>query len=282
MSLDTESKRLVKSAYKASFDPKEHIDWKVEPDKFGMSPEWSTKYGTEEWQYLTKPEQQQLTTHEVCSIMQVGIWFETILMELVLKDMYFKSVRSNEFQFALTEIADECRHSMMFSDVARTFNMPEYGPSKLISLLGWIFKNVATGPTAYGAILIAEEVLDVMQRDWLRDERVQTITRESSQIHVLEESRHMRFAKQQMKNDLLNMPRWKRELHSVGIAAGAYFIIKSLVHPDVYKNNSISPRISNHYKSMLYRGSTQLIGFMYENGLVNSIAEKIYRKAGIA
>ncbi len=37
--------------------------------------------------------------------------------------------------------------------------------------VGRVFKTVAFGEAAYAAILVAEEVLDVMQRDWMRDER---------------------------------------------------------------------------------------------------------------
>ena len=50
---------------------------------------------------------------------------------------------------------------------------------------------------AYAAILVAEEVLDVMQRDWMRDERVVPFVRTINNIHVVEESRHMKFAREE-------------------------------------------------------------------------------------
>ena len=48
------------------------------------------------------------------------------------------------------------------------------------------------------AILVAEEILDIFQRDLMKDERVQPLTRATSQIHVVEEARHMRFAREEV------------------------------------------------------------------------------------
>ncbi len=38
-----------------------------------------------------------------------------------------------------------------------------------------------------------------MQRDWMRGESVLPIVRTTSKIHVVEESRHMKFARQEMR-----------------------------------------------------------------------------------
>ena len=104
--------------------------------------------------------------------MSTGIWFEMILQQMILRDQYAKPTPSDaEFQWALTEIADECRHSIMFARACETMGVPALPARAWPALqLGRAFKSVATGETAYAAILVAEEVLDVMQRDWMRDE----------------------------------------------------------------------------------------------------------------
>ena len=50
--------------------------------------------------------------------------------------------------------------------------VPHYLPSRAALQLGRGLKSVATGETAYAAILVAEEILDIMQRDWMRGEDV--------------------------------------------------------------------------------------------------------------
>ena len=109
--MDETAQRLLGSATRLSRDPETEIDWDAPiGDGYGMSPEWSTLYGTPYWDELTEAQQRELTRHESASVATTGIWFELILQQLVLRDVYDKPARSAEFQWALTEIADECRH----------------------------------------------------------------------------------------------------------------------------------------------------------------------------
>ena len=113
--VDEVSERLVASAARLSRNAMTEIDWSqpMDPDHYGCSPEWSTLYGTDYWNELTHAQQVALTRHEFASIMNIGIWFEMILQELILRDQYLGDYHDPEFQFALTEIADECRPSIM-------------------------------------------------------------------------------------------------------------------------------------------------------------------------
>ncbi len=74
-----------------------------------------------------------------------GIWFEMILQQMVLRDIYMKDHTDPEFQWALTEIADECRHSIMFARGAAKLNAPGYKPSRLTMELGRICKTFFAG-----------------------------------------------------------------------------------------------------------------------------------------
>ena len=124
------------------------------------------------------PEQRiTLTEHEAASISATGIWFEIILMQMLIRDAYKQDPASPHFQFALTEIADECRHSTMFAKAAEHFGIQNYGPPLWIRTLARPFKALASGSLAFGGTLAAEEILDMMQRDFMKDDRVQPVTR---------------------------------------------------------------------------------------------------------
>ena len=197
---DTTARRLLASSAKHSYDPQVDIDWDapLEPDLYGMSPEWSSLYGTALWDGMSEPARIRMTEHEFCSISGVGIWFEMILMQMILRDIYDQDPATPHVQFALTEIADECRHSIMFARTAEKFGAPSYRPSPSAHRWGRLFKTLANGPDLYAAILVAEEVLDIFQRELIADERVQPLTRAVSRIHVVEEARHMRFARDEI------------------------------------------------------------------------------------
>src|SRR5690349_11732385 len=129
---DETAQRLLASAAQLSRDPETEIDWDAPVgDGYGLSPEWSTLYGT-------------------------PYWYELILQQMILRDVYDESPASAEFQWALTEIADECRHSIMFAKASARLVDARYRPGLLARELGRGFKTIATGATAYAAILVAE------------------------------------------------------------------------------------------------------------------------------
>src|SRR4051812_30003851 len=238
------SSRLLGSAAKKSYDPVVDIDWAapIPDDLYGLSPEWSTLYGTSLWDRLSEDQRVTLTIHEYCSISGVGIWFECLLMQLVLRDIYGEDPAQPHVQWALTEIADECRHSVMFARTAETFGAPSYQPPPSILRLGTAFAARADGPSAYAAILVAEEILDIFQRDLMKDERVQPLTRATSRIHVVEEARHMRFAREEIARRTPELSTWQLRRQRTLVAAVAAIGADNLVQPGVYAAVGLDPR----------------------------------------
>lgn len=282
------STRLLGSAGKKSYDPVVDIDWAAPiPDElYGLSPEWSTLYGTPLWDRLTEEQRVTLTIHEYCSISGVGIWFECLLMQLVLKDIYGDDPAQPHVQWALTEIADECRHSVMFARTAEKFGAPSYQPPAGILKLGKAFVARFDGPAAYAAILVAEEILDIFQRDLMKDERVQPLTRATSQIHVVEEARHMRFAREEIARRTPELSTWQLRRHRTAAASVAAIVADNLVQPEVYASVGLDPkeakavaRANTHYGDKLRGSATGLVAFLRDVGLVGGASELLWKRA---
>ncbi|RZU31574.1 AurF N-oxygenase family protein [Blastococcus saxobsidens] len=284
------STRLLGSAAKKSYDPVVDIDWSapVPEDLYGLSPEWSTLYGTPLWDRLDHSERVTLTIHEYCSISGIGIWFEHLLMQLVLRDIYGDDPAQPHVQWALTEIADECRHSVMFARTAQTFGAPSYGPPPALLKLGKAYAARADGPAAYAAILVAEEILDIFQRDLMKDERVQPLTRATSQIHVVEEARHMRFAREEVARRTPELSSWQLRKHRTLVAACAAIVAENLVQPQVYAAVGLDPeearaaaRGNEHYNARLRDASAGLVSFLRDVGLIAGQSERLWKRAGL-
>jgi hypothetical protein len=280
--------RLLASSAKASYDPLVEIDWDapLPDDLYGMTPEWSSLYGTPLWDRLSEADRVTLTKHEFASISGVGIWFEMILMHLMLRDVYDQDPATPHVQYALTEIADECRHSVMFARVSEKFGAPSYGPQRTVQNLGRLFKTVAFGPSMYASILVAEEILDIFQREMIKDERVQPITRTASRIHVVEEARHMRFAREEIVRRTQHMNWATRQEQRTTLAVVAYFISSSLVHPGVYRSVGLDPKVAKqaaktneHYNAKLRNAASGLIEFLSDVGLVGGPSVRMWKKA---
>jgi hypothetical protein len=180
--------RLLKSSAEKFYDPDVDVDWSAPPvDGLLYQPEHRISlYGTYLWDRLSPEQRIELSRHEVASVASNGIWFEVILMQLLLKEIYRGDPTTSHVQYALTEIADECRHSTMFGKAIAHFGLPAYGPRKLLHRLGKLLPVVGYGPALYGSVLIVEEVLDRFQREAMADEHVQPMIRMVNRIHVLE------------------------------------------------------------------------------------------------
>ena len=128
------AERLLESSDQLSYDPRVEVDWDapLDPSYHGASPEWSTLYGTPYWNELSESQRAELTRQESASVACTGIWFELVLQQMMLRDMYTADRKSPEFQWALTEIADECRHSIMFARGVEKLNAPAYLPTRRV------------------------------------------------------------------------------------------------------------------------------------------------------
>ncbi|MFC4852209.1 AurF N-oxygenase family protein [Actinophytocola glycyrrhizae] len=286
----TVARRLLDSSETLSYDPVHEVDWETPLDTahHGTSPEWSTLYGTSYWAEMTPDQQRALTRQEAASVASTGIWFEMILQQMVLRDFYAKDPTDPAFQWALTEIADECRHSIMFARGAAKLGAPAYRPKWHVVELGRVFKAVAFGEAAYAAILVAEEVLDVMQRDWMRDERVAPFVRTINNIHVVEESRHMKFAREETRERLRGAGRLRRQINALVVSIAAYHIVTSMWNDEVYANAGLDTRralreakANEHHKSMLRSSCAGLMEFLDSCGLLTRAATRFYKRANL-
>jgi hypothetical protein len=280
------AERLLKSSARHSYDPEVDIDWDapVPADKWGMQPERMSLYGTPLWDRLSEEQRMELSKHEVASIASVGLWFEILLMQMMLRDLYDDDPTGAHMHYALTEVADECRHSTMFGKSIAHLGVPAYGPPPRIHRLGRLFNAVVRGPSAYASILVAEEVLDTWQRDLMKDERVQPVTRMVARIHVLEEARHMTFARDEVKQQLAGLSRRQLAWHQTVTAQTCYMVARALVNPQIYRSVGIDPRegrraaLGNpHYRETMQWMGEKPLAFLRDNGLLPRSQERVWR-----
>lgn len=110
------AERLLDSSAKHSFDPDKELDWDApfEEGKWFWPPELVSLYDTPLWRRMSEEQRIALSRHEAAALASLGIWFEIILMQLLVRHIYDKAATSAHVRYALTEIEDEW-HSKMFA-----------------------------------------------------------------------------------------------------------------------------------------------------------------------
>ncbi|MDJ0462234.1 diiron oxygenase [Streptomyces sp. H27-C3] len=284
------AERLLESSAKHSFDPDTELDWEapVEEGKWFWPPELVSLYDTPLWHKMSEDQRMDLARHEAASLASLGIWFEIILMQLLVRHIYDKPVTSNHVRYALTEIADECRHSIMFGKMIEKGGAPNYPVPRLYHNLARVLKTVSTTPGSFAATLLGEEILDWMQRLTFPDERVQTLVRGVTRIHVVEEARHVRYAREELRRQMVSAPLWERELTRVSCGEAARVFSTCFVNPKVYENVGLDRRqaiaqvkASGHRAEVMQNGARRLTDFLDDIGVLQGVGRKLWKSSGL-
>jgi len=280
--------RLLRSTAARSYDPDVDIDWTApaEPGKGFMLEHRCSLYRTPLWDKLSPAQRLELEKHEAASVASTGIWLEFSLMRVLAKLAYRGDPVSRHVQYALAEMAEECRHSTMFGRMIEWMGTPRYGPPARIQAIGNLLPALAHGPAMWGAILIGEEIPDRFQREQVDDDSIQPLMRMVNRIHIVEESRHISFARAELSRSVAAMSRAEIPCHRALLARFALIVSRSLISPQVYRSVGLDPRIARraalanpHHRETLRFGGDKIVSFLAANGLVGGPSIRLWRRS---
>jgi hypothetical protein len=285
---DLTATRLLESSVRNSYDPLLDIDWEapVVPGLGYLPPERVSLYGTELWEQLSAEQRVELAKHEICSTASVGLWTEIVLMQLLARYAEGLDPRSPHAQYALTEIGDETRHSIMFAKAITRFGVPAYGPPSLVRRLSPLFKSIVGGAAMFASVLVVEEMTDRLQRSTVDDEHIQPLIRMVNRIHVIEEARHVRYAREELVRELESVRGPMLELHRTVTAVVALSVANILIHPRVYTSVGLDPKHARaiaaanpHHHETLHWMAEKIVAFLTDVGMIGGPSKTLWRRA---
>ena len=280
--------RLLRSTAARSYDPELDIDWSAPPQegRLFLPERRSTLYGTPLWDQLTPEQRRELGKHEAASVAGFGIWLECILMRLLAKVAYEENPATRHVQYALAEMAEECRHSTMFARLIEWMGVPYYGPPRHVHALGRLLTAAAHGPAMWGAILIGEEITDRFQREMAADNSIQPVIRMVNKIHILEEARHIGFARAELTRSAAKLSLAELPVQRAVLGRVAFIVARHLISPEVYRSVGLDPAPAHrvalanpaHHETIRY-GGEKIVAFLREAGMIGPPATRLWRKA---
>jgi hypothetical protein len=283
---DKTATRLLRSSSKNSYDPELDIDWDapVDSDTPFMPFERVSLYGTQLWEQLTPQQRVELSRHEMASVASTGLWFEIILIQMLARYAYHLDPQAPHTQYALTEIGDETRHVIMFAKAIQRAGLPTYRPAKYIHHIARLYKATARGPAVFAPVLVAEEVTDRLQRETMHDVQINPLVRMVNRIHVVEEARHVRFAREELARMMPELNAVQRVITNLSAAVVSAFVVHSLINPEVYtavgldKKQAVRAARHNRHNHETRRWMGQkIMAFLDEQGMVTRTTRPIYK-----
>lgn len=285
------AERLLEASARHSHDPDTELDWDapLEQGMWFLPERLVSLYGTPLWERMSEERRIDLSRHEAASLASAGVWFEVILMQLLTRHIYDLDPRSRHVTYALTEMADECRHSRMFARMVTKLDTPYYRPGSTTRFLGRVLKTTATTPGAFTATLLVEEILDRFQRLTFPDETVQPLVRGITRIHVVEEARHVRYAREELRRQMATCPAWERQFTRTVSAEASVVVARALVNPAVYAAVGLNVdearrqvRASEHRRETMRWSAEKLTAFLEEIGIIDSRLDRAgWRRSGL-
>ena len=280
--------RLLRSTAARSYDPDLDIDWSAPlvPGKGFILEHRCSLYGTSLWDQLSPEQRLELGKHEGASVASTGIWLELMLMRILAKMAYRGDPVSAHVRYALTELGEECRHTIMFGRMIEQFGTPMYGPPPRIWALGNWLPTLACGPSMWAAILLGEEIPDRFQREQAADDSIQPLMRMVNRIHILEEARHISFARAELPRSVAKTRPAGMAYHRAVTARFAFIVASNLINPQVYRSVGLDPRASRavalanpHYRQTLRFGGQKIVAFLAGNGLIGAPGGHWWRRS---
>lgn len=279
---------LVRASARKSFDPFAAIDWSVPFDdsRFYLPPDCLPLYGTDAWARMSEKERKAYSRHETAALCGTGIWLENILMRVVVDHLYDLSPTDPTLRYLLVEVGDECRHSAMFGEFVRQAGTPAYRPGRRLRWLGRLVRSAFVGPAAFLAILAAEELLDSVNRRTMKDRSLHPVSREIARIHVIEEARHVSFARVYMERELPKLNPVRRTILRWVAPLVVSVVADAMIQPGIFKALGImggeaAARSNPSHKQRVIDDLASLVEFLEQVAVINDRTRPFWEELGL-
>jgi hypothetical protein len=109
-----------------------------------------------------------------------------------------------------------------------------------------------------------------------------------SRIHVVEEARHVRYARAELARQVRAAGRARLRFDRMVIARSAYLTGTGLVHPDVYRSVGIDPAegrraawANPHHRETLREAGRRVVAYLSDLDLIGGPGLALWRRSGL-
>ncbi|MEU4892511.1 diiron oxygenase [Streptomyces sp. NPDC044780] len=284
------SNRLLKGSVKRSYIPVVDIDWEapLDDDKFFVAPKTLSLYGTELWHRMDRAQRIELSRQEFVNMLSTAIWFENIVNQGLLRHVMHADPRSSETHYSLTELGDETRHMVMFGKAIQKVGAEHVRVPLAQRVVLNTIPFFLRGSGLWLFALLGEDITDELQRQMVDDPDVQPLAQRVLRVHILEEARHISFARDGIRKRVSEMPRWRRAVLANVLGFHGIVNQQAFINPVVYRRVGLpdpkaarrAAKTNENFRLVQKRCFAGLAEFFEETGLMGRVSRKIWKKIG--
>lgn len=292
--------RLSRQSVTKRYECYRDIDWDAPEYRIDRAdPRWqllpSDPLGGSAWyQALPADERARLGLYRVATFMKVGLQFENVLSQGLLRFALSRSEHSLEQRYAYHELIEESHHSMMFAEFVRRTGFEIRGLARVwmrldrfVVALGERFPELF-----FVFVLGGEDPIDHAQRVTLaaRDD-LHPLLKRMTQIHITEEARHLCFARSYLREHVPELTPKKRAALAVAAPAVLRLTAELMLRPSpsLVREFNIPKAVVDEafthnvaYRALTFESLAKVRALMDELGLVTPRTARWWKTIGAA
>ena len=229
--------RLIRISVEKPLMPETYVPW-MEPlgETARFMPEHLISLqGHPLWDALTPLQQRELGRHEVVQVMYSYAWSEGLACLFFNRHLLSLEPGSVEYRFLLRELIEEFRHQEMFGQVVKKLDGKPVAPGFWHRFWGkWSVRNMPAD-CVFMSVLSVELMTDLYGKYIRHDEKVHIILRKVSELHNIEEGRHIFYTKLWLERFTARAGFLRRSGYSLLVLANLYFMRTLYVKPQIFE-----------------------------------------------
>jgi hypothetical protein len=176
------------------------------------------------WDSLTRNQQLELGRLEIVQVMYSYAWSETLACLFFNRHLLTLNPESVEYRFLIRELIEEFRHQEMFGMAIQKLERQPVLPSRLHKFFASITVAYFPAPAVFMSVLAVEMMADIYAKHIRKDESVYSVLRKCSELHHIEEGRHIFYTEMWLEKFIHKAGFLKRTFFSLIILANIYFM----------------------------------------------------------
>lgn len=195
-------------------DPLAKIDWSaLDCAQYWLPQEAISLAGVPAFGAFDEQVRMRLSQYEFINFIDAGIWLEGLFMTRIAAAAQHTRADLTSLKYRLHELREEAGHSLMFVQVMEKSGLPLAAPAPR-PRLGNLFGRYAPMESTpfWLAILLGEDIPDRLNRYIRRHAQgVCPAIVQVSTAHLIDEARHIAYARELLEGRIARMPAWRRQ-----------------------------------------------------------------------
>lgn len=234
--------RLIRISKEKPLLPETFVPWQeeIQDGELFMPEHLVSLEGHALWDTLSAEQRRELGRHEVVQVMYSYAWSEGLACLFFNRHLLELSPESGEYRFLLRELIEEFRHQEMFGMAVTKMKGLPLQPGFQHRFWGKLTVKYMPPSLVFMSVLSVELMADIYGKHIRRDKRVFHILRKVSELHHIEEGRHIFYTKLWLERFTARAGFLRRSAYSLVVMLNIYFMRTLYVKKEIFERIGVA------------------------------------------